>query len=119
MKTKKITIEVNNTPIEERGILDYHYWLTKWTSAEQRDKWNTWDIWINWAVCLKCKDFIRSRNQHDFRWCFCKSIAVDGWSWYERRIGNPEDYINVVEYFDNPNLVGLDKVEDIFLKDKT
>lgn len=101
MKTKKITIEVNYTPIEKRGTTDYHFWITKWASKEQRDKYNCWDIWINWAICLKCKDFIRSRNQHDFVWCWCQSVAVDGGSWYARRVWSPEDYVDVIEYFGN------------------
>lgn len=28
--------------------------------------------------CLHCGDIIQSLYRHDFRWCSCKSIAVDG-----------------------------------------
>jgi len=28
--------------------------------------------------CLKCKDTIYSRATHDFHWCSCRSIAIDG-----------------------------------------
>ncbi len=28
--------------------------------------------------CPDCKDTVFSRAQHDFRWCSCKSVAVDG-----------------------------------------
>lgn len=33
---------------------------------------------INAVYCLKCKDTIFSRARHDFRWCSCKSVGVDG-----------------------------------------
>ena len=28
--------------------------------------------------CLKCNDIIQSMYRHDFKWCSCKNIAVDG-----------------------------------------
>ena len=28
--------------------------------------------------CLQCGDVIQSMYRHDFKWCACKSIAVDG-----------------------------------------
>ena len=28
--------------------------------------------------CKICNDIIYSRAQHDFHWCSCKNIAVDG-----------------------------------------
>lgn len=28
--------------------------------------------------CLKCLDVIQSMYRHDFKWCTCESIAVDG-----------------------------------------
>ena len=32
----------------------------------------------NKVECLLCKDIIQSMHRHDFKWCKCKSIAVDG-----------------------------------------
>lgn len=32
----------------------------------------------NKAQCNKCKDIIESKHRHDFVWCKCKSIFVDG-----------------------------------------
>jgi len=29
-------------------------------------------------ICPVCKNIIYSRAKHDFRWCSCKEIAVDG-----------------------------------------
>ena len=28
--------------------------------------------------CLSCFDIIQSMYRHDFKWCSCKGIAVDG-----------------------------------------
>jgi hypothetical protein len=41
----------------------------------------------NRAQCLKCKQIIESKNRHDFVWCKCKSIAVDGGKDYLKRVG--------------------------------
>jgi hypothetical protein len=42
--------------------------------------------------CLKCNDVIESLYGHDFKWCKCRSVAVDGGKEYLRRLGNREDY---------------------------
>ena len=54
-------------------------------------------ILVNKIQCKKCKDIIESKNVHDFKWCTCKSIAVDGGLEYLRRIGNLEDIIELSE----------------------
>lgn len=46
----------------------------------------------NMAKCNKCGDVIESKHVHDFVWCSCKSIAVDGGHDYLKRVGNYEDY---------------------------
>lgn len=38
----------------------------------------------NSAKCKKCKDEIQSVHRHDFKWCKCKSIFVDGGNEYLR-----------------------------------
>ncbi len=48
---------------------------------------NNYKILKNAARCLKCKEEIESKHRHDFRWCACGSIAVDGGLDYLRRIG--------------------------------
>ena len=53
---------------------------------------------INRIQCKKCKDIIESKHVHDFKWCTCKSIAVDGGLEYLRRIGNLEDIIELSEF---------------------
>lgn len=43
----------------------------------------------NSARCLKCGDEIVSTHRHDFRWCGCGSIFVDGGTDYIRRGQKP------------------------------
>ena len=42
--------------------------------------------------CKKCGDIIESKHVHDFKWCSCKSVAVDGGNKYLRRLGNFDDF---------------------------
>lgn len=46
----------------------------------------------NKIKCKKCGDIIESKSRHDFVWCSCKSVAVDGGHDYLRRTGNLEDF---------------------------
>jgi hypothetical protein len=55
-------------------------------------------ILVNKIQCKKCKDIIESKHVHDFKWCKCRSIAVDGGLAYLRRIGNFEDIIELSEF---------------------
>lgn len=55
-------------------------------------------ILVNKIQCKKCKDIIESKYVHDFKWCTCKSIAVDGGLEYLRRVGNFEDIIELSEF---------------------
>ena len=41
-----------------------------------------------------------SGHRHDFKWCSCKSVAVDGGLEYLRRLGNMEDFEELSEYDD-------------------
>ena len=56
------------------------------------------NILVNKIQCKKCKDIIESKHIHDFKWCDCKSIAVDGGLEYLRRVGNLEDIIELSEF---------------------
>jgi hypothetical protein len=49
-------------------------------------------IELNAINCNKCGTLIKSESRHDFVWCPCKSVAVDGGKDYLRRVGNPEDW---------------------------
>ena len=59
---------------------------------------NNKKILVNKIQCKKCKDIIESKHVHDFKWCTCKSIAVDGGLEYLRRVGNLEDIIELSEF---------------------
>lgn len=45
--------------------------------------------------CLKCGDIIYSRAVHDFHWCSCKSVAIDGGFDYVKICGEPTDYVKI------------------------
>ncbi len=51
----------------------------------------------NAAKCRKCGDVIESKSVHDFKWCSCHSIFVDGGMEYIRRGGELEDIIDLCE----------------------
>lgn len=78
---------------------DYLWFVTKSSTVEQRRKFDIGDIFINAAVCRKCGDYIRSMNRRDFKNCSCGAVAVDGGSWYARRLGKEKDYYNIIENF--------------------
>ena len=44
----------------------------------------------NAIKCKKCGDIIESKTTHDFKFCTCRSCAVDGGHDYLRRCGNLE-----------------------------
>ena len=48
----------------------------------------------NELECKKCGDIIYSRNRHDFKYCKCGSVAVDGGMDYLRRVGNVTDIVD-------------------------
>ena len=52
-------------------------------------------IIYNKAKCFKCGSVIESKHVHDFVWCQCGAIAVDGGKEYLKRVGNPEDCIEL------------------------
>ena len=51
----------------------------------------------NRIKCKKCGDIIESKSRHDFVWCKCQSVAVDGGKDYLRRVGNIEDIEEMFE----------------------
>lgn len=60
----------------------------------------------NSAKCKKCKDEIQSVHRHDFKWCKCKGIFIDGGVDYLRRGGqleNLEDTSVIEETVDKPS----------------
>ena len=47
--------------------------------------------------CKKCGEIIESFSVHDFKFCKCESVAVDGGHEYLRRCGNQEDWEDLSE----------------------
>ena len=57
----------------------------------------------NSARCVKCGDEIESVHRHDFKWCSCESIAVDGGKSYLRRLGDILNYEETSIYEEVPD----------------
>ena len=57
-------------------------------------------IITNKIRCRKCGDVIESKYTHDFRFCKCGAVAVDGGKEYLRRVGNLEDWEELSECAD-------------------
>ena len=49
--------------------------------------------------CKHCGDVIESAHVHDFKWCSCGAVAVDGGHDYLKRSfkNSPEDYEDLSE----------------------
>lgn len=57
-----------------------------------------WKLVRNSAVCGKCGDHIESKNRHDFKWCKCGNVAVDGGKDYVRRAFETNNFIEDCEW---------------------
>lgn len=51
----------------------------------------------NKIQCNKCGDVIESCSVHDFKFCRCGAVAVDGGHEYLRRCGSREDITELSE----------------------
>ncbi len=83
------------------GATDYHNFSWRGCSLEHRKRLGIGNIYVNAAICKLCGWFVRSRNRHDNVSCHCGSLSVDGGSYYAKRTGNPENYTDVIELFEN------------------
>jgi hypothetical protein len=54
----------------------------------------------NAAKCTRCGDVIESKHTHDFQWCSCGAIAVDGGKSYLKRSfkNSPADIEDMSEW---------------------
>lgn len=54
----------------------------------------------NMIKCKKCGEIIESKSVHDFNWCKCGTVFVDGGHEYLRRgfKDSPDDYEELSEY---------------------
>lgn len=57
-------------------------------------------IKINKIRCKRCGDIIESKTVHDFKFCKCGAVSVDGGKEYLRRcfINTEDDYEELSEY---------------------
>lgn len=79
-----------------------HYWEYGQQDKDTRSRYNTGDIFENAAKCFICDDYIRSNHLHDYKECSCGNIAVDGGSWYARRIFKDRDkYEDIVVMYED------------------
>lgn len=56
----------------------------------------------NTIRCKKCGNVIESTYAHDFKFCSCGAVAVDGGKDYLRRCGNQEDFQELSECAPEP-----------------
>lgn len=75
-------------------------------------------IRTNRIKCKKCGDIIESYDVHDFKWCSCKFVAVDGGREYLRRLGYPDDYEELSHHIQLTEIVtdGFEIVENALSK---
>lgn len=52
-------------------------------------------ILTNTIKCNKCEDIITSKHRHDFQYCSCGAIAVDGGNSYLKRTGDIKNYVEL------------------------
>lgn len=52
--------------------------------------------------CTHCGDVIESTHVHDFKWCSCGTVAVDGGKMYCKRsfMNSPADFEELSEWED-------------------
>lgn len=55
-------------------------------------------IKANKIRCKKCNEIIESTHRHNFKYCYCGAVAVDGGKDYLRRCGNREDWEELSEF---------------------
>lgn len=51
----------------------------------------------NAIKCKHCLDIIESTSTHDCKYCSCRKVGVDGGLDYFKRLGEPEDYEELLE----------------------
>lgn len=66
----------------------------------------------NAIKCNHCGDIIESKHTHDFKWCSCETVAVDGGLSYCKRSfkNSPDDFTEMCEF---------EEVEEVEIVDYT
>ncbi len=55
----------------------------------------------NRIKCKHCGDIIESIRVHDFKFCSCWKVAIDGGKCYLKRTGSLDDWEELSEYVEN------------------
>lgn len=71
------------------------------TPETERRRAGIGDILLNQAECGRCGEVVRSEHRHDFRPCGCGALYVDGGSWYLKRGGNLDGFIERSVMYDD------------------
>ena len=66
--------------------------------------------------CSKCGNYVFSRTRHDFRFCPCQNVAIDGGRDYTKLVGDITSKLTEIEIPQTPNQLfdDWDKREDKF-----
>lgn len=71
--------------------------LTRYNSFVYCEVFMERKIIRNRIKCKHCGDIIESTSVHDFKFCSCGKVAVDGGKCYLKRTGNPNDWEELSE----------------------
>lgn len=71
-----------------------------WASTNTGLKMEYKRIKRNAVRCATCKQEIESKHRHDFKFCKCGAVGVDGGKDYLRRIGDFKNATELSEYED-------------------
>lgn len=75
---------MNNSKLNYKALTKKFY-NKKELSIEERKIIGVGNIKINQAKCLLCNEIVISNHRHDFKFCYCNNLFVDGGSWYLKR----------------------------------
>jgi hypothetical protein len=92
---KNIEKSKHNYSQEDYDVLMFRFKNHEEIICEDRRHLKIGPIRINRIQCNYCFDIITSENAHDFKWCKCKTVAVDGGSWSRNRNGKREDFLEL------------------------
>lgn len=89
-------------PAQTRVI---HYYVCLGAAGGKECEVTMEKIKINKIRCKRCGDIIESKTVHDFKFCKCGAVAVDGGKEYLRRcfINTEDDYEELSEYEKTPS----------------
>jgi hypothetical protein len=87
----RLSLETEMDPQEKVRTVERLAWQAKHPQRPLRR---------NAIRCRHCGDIIESRYGHDFKFCSCGRVAVDGGLAYARWLGDISDFHELAEYED-------------------